>query len=203
MTSHVFRTCLETQNRPNYWYARRFFGWCSLRQRNWRLNSGLKSATIVTDPLQVWIFIETHKLVCGTGESKCNLSNFLPKCQQWTQSGDKWLQISHYLEILGKSSTKCNDLQSAWCKHSPNGYKKTGQKWWLSPFSCHQPCLLQGWILIKHGRHGVLIVWSLQMLYFCKIHHREDPLGGKSRWQITRVRRVLRTQTSPLTTIAM
>ena len=26
------------------------FGWCSLRQRNWRLNSGLKSATIVTDP---------------------------------------------------------------------------------------------------------------------------------------------------------
>ena len=51
MTSHSFRTCLETQNGPNYWYARWFFGWCSLRQRNWRLNSGLKSATIVTDPL--------------------------------------------------------------------------------------------------------------------------------------------------------
>ena len=25
MTSHFFRTCLETQNRPNYWYARWFF----------------------------------------------------------------------------------------------------------------------------------------------------------------------------------
>ena len=51
MTSNFFSTCLETQNRPNYWYARWSFGWCSLRQRNWRLNSGLKSATIVTNPL--------------------------------------------------------------------------------------------------------------------------------------------------------
>ena len=30
-----------------------FFVWCSLRKRNWRLNSGLKSATIVTDPLMI------------------------------------------------------------------------------------------------------------------------------------------------------
>ena len=44
-----------------------FFGWCSLRQQNWRLNSGLKSATIVTDPLNIHIFVMecTRKLKFG------------------------------------------------------------------------------------------------------------------------------------------
>ena len=65
MTSHFFRTCLETQNRPNYWYARWFFGWCSLRQGNWRLNSGLKSATIVTDPFMFDAAITPEKWSLG------------------------------------------------------------------------------------------------------------------------------------------
>ena len=51
MTLHFYRTCLETQKRPSYWYERWFFIWCLLRQRNWGLNSGLKSAFIVTNAL--------------------------------------------------------------------------------------------------------------------------------------------------------
>ena len=60
MTSQFFRTCLETQNRPNYWYARWFFVWCSLRQQNLRLNSGLKPATIVTDPYYTIALLLLH-----------------------------------------------------------------------------------------------------------------------------------------------
>ena len=61
---------LETQNRPNYWYARWFFGWCSLRQRNWRLTSGQKSATIVTDPLIIAVSHMLEKL------DLCSISNY-------------------------------------------------------------------------------------------------------------------------------
>ena len=49
MTLHFYWTYLETQKWPNYWYEQSFFVWCLLRQRNGGLNSGLKSATIVTD----------------------------------------------------------------------------------------------------------------------------------------------------------
>ena len=82
MTSHFFRTCLETQNRPNYWYTRWFFGWSSLRQRNWRLNSGLKSATIVTDPLPILLTkrTEKHSQTFQRYFSICLLSSFVKIC---------------------------------------------------------------------------------------------------------------------------
>ena len=51
MTLHFHWTSLESQKGPNYWYQQSFFIWCLLRQRNGGLNSGLKSAIIVTDAL--------------------------------------------------------------------------------------------------------------------------------------------------------
>ena len=53
MTLLLYWTYLKTQKGPNYWYEQSFFVWCLLRQRNGGLNSGLKSATIVTDALHV------------------------------------------------------------------------------------------------------------------------------------------------------
>ena len=50
MTLHFYWTYLETQKGPNDWYKQTFFVWCLLRQRNGGSNSGLKPATIVTDP---------------------------------------------------------------------------------------------------------------------------------------------------------
>ena len=49
MTVHFYWTYLETQKGLNYWYEQSLFVWYLLRQRNGGLNSGLKSATFVTD----------------------------------------------------------------------------------------------------------------------------------------------------------
>ena len=56
MTLHLYLTYLETQMGPNYWYEQFFYVWCSLRKQNGGLNSGLKSATIVTDALVKYRF---------------------------------------------------------------------------------------------------------------------------------------------------
>ena len=44
MTLHFWVTCLETQNKPIYWYDRWFFVWRLLHQRNGGLISELTSA---------------------------------------------------------------------------------------------------------------------------------------------------------------
>ena len=51
MTLHFYWTYLETQKGPNHWYEHSFFIRCLLRQQNGGLNSGQKSATILTDAL--------------------------------------------------------------------------------------------------------------------------------------------------------
>ena len=53
MTLHFYWTSLETQKGPNYWYQQSCFVWCLLRQRTGGLNSGLKSAIIVTDAFNI------------------------------------------------------------------------------------------------------------------------------------------------------
>ena len=60
MTLHFYWTCMVTQKRPSYWYARWFFVWCLQRQRNGGLNSGQKSANIVTDAFQVCEYSRSH-----------------------------------------------------------------------------------------------------------------------------------------------
>ena len=69
MTLHFYRTCLEIQNRPSKLYALWLFDWCSLCQRNGGLNSGPKSANIVTDALNHQIFwflsYSATLLLCG------------------------------------------------------------------------------------------------------------------------------------------
>ena len=49
MTLHFYWTYLKTQKGPNYWYEKSYFVWCLLSQQNGGLNSGQKSANIVTD----------------------------------------------------------------------------------------------------------------------------------------------------------
>ena len=48
MTSHFYWICLETQKRPSY-LRTAIFIWCLQRQQNGGMNSGQKSANIVTD----------------------------------------------------------------------------------------------------------------------------------------------------------
>ena len=69
MTLHFYWTSLETQKGPNYWYQQSFLVWCLLRQRNGGLNSGLKSAIIVTDALPL----------CFTGDTKTDCWSLMKK----------------------------------------------------------------------------------------------------------------------------
>ena len=140
MTSHFFRTCLETQNRPNYWYARRFFGWCSLRQRNWRLNSGLKSATIVTDPLQNSQLLNFTDFMLGYMEVlSCNVWSFLTFLYEIPHNDSEDIIRTHNYGYFASSGQKCSfwtkvvsslKTSGLYYRNSSYGYIKHSLKIW-------------------------------------------------------------------------
>ena len=112
MTLHFYWTCLETQKRPSYWYARRFFVWCLQRHRNGGLNSGQKSAIIVTDAFLSFRFSKAwpHCKLCHLLADLCSLPIWL-RSFGWPLTASLWDagsgKTSVYSAILLQICVRC------------------------------------------------------------------------------------------------